>query len=144
MIKANFLKLLVCFLTSCCFPAYAMDKITVDINKHPFYLEVPQTPSEYSQGLMYRKNLDESQGMIFLFNPKDTPSPAMWMKDTYISLDMLFVGSDYRIKCILAHTEPLSLSHLTCNEATLAVIELKAGDADKYQLKTGMKIKGAS
>lgn len=65
----------------------------------------------------------------------------MWMKNTYLPLDMLFIGSDYQIKCILEYTQPLSLTLLSCDEATLAVIELNAGEVNKFKLKKGMKLK---
>lgn len=144
MVIKFFYKLIISLLASIPFMTYAMDKMTVLINDHEFYLEVPETLSEYNEGLMYRKTLEHNRGMIFVYDPKNTNKAAMWMKNTYLSLDMLFIGPDYRIKCILEHTKPLSLERLTCNDSVLAVIELNAGEVDKFQLKKDMKIKGAS
>jgi uncharacterized protein len=121
---------------------HAMEQITLLLNNHAFYLEVPISMKEYSQGLMYRHHLAESTGMIFLFDEKDVSKPAMWMKNTYISLDMIFIGSDYRIACILEHTQPLSLTVLSCEEPAIAVIELNAGEARKFRMIKGMEIKG--
>ncbi len=139
-----FYKLLIGLLSCIPLMAHAMANLTVFINHHPFYLEVPKTVKEYDQGLMYRKSLAQNKGMIFVFDPKDKSRPTMWMKNTYIPLDMLFIGSDYRIQCILEQTQPLSLTLLSCNNTVLAVIELNAGDVEKFQLKKGMEIKSVS
>lgn len=123
--------------------AYSMKTVTHFINEHAFELEVPVSTPEYNQGLMYRKRLQERTGMIFLFSPKKGNTPLMWMKNTYISLDMLFIGLDNRIACIIENTKPLSLSFLSCDRPVLAVIEINAGEVKKYNLKPEMEIKGS-
>ena len=120
----------------------AMDKISLYINKQEFYLEVPQTIAEYDTGLMHRRTLLANHGMLFLFDPKTNSSPRMWMKNTYIPLDMLFIGPDYKIACIVKNTKPLSLELLACNTPVAAVIELNAGEADKFHLQKNMKLLG--
>ncbi|RUR07958.1 DUF192 domain-containing protein [Legionella sp. km772] len=142
MVIKNFNKLVISLLMSMPLITQAMETMTVSINKHPFYLEVPETQSEYNRGLMYRHRLAESGGMIFVFDPKSTSQPTMWMKNTYLPLDMLFIGPDYRIKCILEHTKPLSTVPLSCDNSVLAVIELNAGEVSQFELKTGMEIQG--
>ena len=126
----------------CISVTHAMERLTLALNGHLFHLEVPISIKEYNQGLMYRHHLAESRGMIFIFDGKETRKPIMWMKNTYIPLDMIFIGPDYRIACILEHTQPLSLTLLSCEEPAIAVIELNAGAVNKFQLMKGMEIKG--
>jgi uncharacterized membrane protein (UPF0127 family) len=116
--------------------AQAMDKQMVSINQQSFYLEVPQTAKEYKQGLMYRHHMPAHQGMMFRFNPDN--QPIMWMKNTYIPLDILFIGADHRIKCIVEQARPLSLKLVRCPVPVAAVIELNAGEVKKCHLLKGM------
>lgn len=122
--------------------AQAMEQWTLSINNQPFYLEVPVLVTEYNQGLMYRHHLERRHGMIFVFDVNEKHKPTMWMKNTFIPLDMLFIGPDYRIACILEDTEPLSLTLLSCDRPVMAVIELNAGEANQFHLVNGMEIKG--
>lgn len=130
-------KLIFCFLFS---SPEAMNSLNLSINHHLFYLEVPENGAEYSQGLMYRHSLPSRHGMIFLFNAKDENRPKMWMKNTYIALDMLFIDSQYKIVCILTHTKPLSLQPLGCDAPAIAVIELNAGEVDRFHIVKGMAL----
>ncbi len=69
-----------------------------------YKVEVVRTPDEKAMGLMYRKTLPEGWGMLFVY---DNPSLlSFWMKNTLIPLDILFIGSDLRIKHIAADTPP--------------------------------------
>ncbi len=127
-------------LTLWCVPVQAMEELTRSINKHLFYLERPKTPREYQQGLMFRTFLAPHHGMIFFFESSRTKPVAMWMKNTYLSLDLLFIGADYKIACIIEHTTPLSLNRLFCTVPSVAVIELNAGEVRANGLMVGMKI----
>lgn len=71
-----------------------------------FSVEMATTEEEKQTGLMYRKELADGKGMLFDFNPEQEVS--MWMKNTYISLDMIFIRADGRILRIAENTEPLS------------------------------------
>ena len=71
-----------------------------------FSVEMATTEEEKTTGLMYRKELPDGQGMLFDFSPEQQVS--MWMKNTYISLDMIFIRADGRILRIAENTEPLS------------------------------------
>ncbi|RMF98177.1 MAG: DUF192 domain-containing protein [Candidatus Schekmanbacteria bacterium] len=68
-----------------------------------FYLEVAKTPIERQRGLMYRENLCNSCGMLFVFEKEG--ELGFWMKNTKIPLDIVFIGSDYKIKKIV-HAKP--------------------------------------
>jgi uncharacterized membrane protein (UPF0127 family) len=73
---------------------------------HVFSVEMATTEEEKTTGLMYRKELADGKGMLFDFSPEQEVS--MWMKNTYISLDMIFIRADGRILRIAENTEPLS------------------------------------
>ena len=71
-----------------------------------FSVEMATTEEEKTTGLMYRKELPDGKGMLFDFSPEQQVS--MWMKNTYISLDMIFIRADGRILRIAENTEPQS------------------------------------
>ena len=95
--------------------------------------------AQKAQGLMYRKHMDEKKGMVFYSNP--AKPAAMWMKNTYISLDMLFADDKGEIVCITENTEPLSLEIINCPQDVALTLELNAGEVKKYGIKKGDIIK---
>jgi uncharacterized protein len=100
-----------------------------------FAVWVADTPERAEQGLMFVSDLPENKGMVF---PLDPPRVEhMWMKNTYIELDMLFVRADGRVTKIIERAKPLSLETLSSDEPVAAVLELKGGLAAKLGLKTG-------
>ncbi len=103
-----------------------------------YKVEVASTVEEQMYGLMYRHELAPDAGMIFIYNA-DQPI-SMWMKNTYIPLDMLFVRADGKVVKIITHARPLDLTPLSSGEPIRAVIELNAGDAEKNDLKIGDKV----
>ncbi len=103
--------------------------------KYPFEVWVADTPARAEQGLMFVSDLPENEGMVF---PLDSPRvETMWMKNTYIELDMLFVGADGRVSKIIARAAPMSLDTLSSDTPVAAVVELKGGEAAKLGLKVG-------
>ncbi len=98
-------------------------------------VEVADTEPEREQGLMFRRKLPENQGMIFLFDNEQ--EITMWMKNTYIALDMVFIGSDWRIVHIAYNAEPFSTDIISSMRAASRVIEIEAGQAKKLGLATG-------
>lgn len=111
--------------------------LTAD-GKHMITVEVADTEQERNAGLMFRRTIGDSEGMIFLY-PQEQ-QVAMWMKNTYLSLDMIFVRSNGTIHRIEEHTEPFSESMIGSNGEVRAVIEMKAGSADRLGLKAGDKV----
>jgi uncharacterized membrane protein (UPF0127 family) len=109
--------------------------------EHPIMVEVARTEQERATGLMFRRSLPEDQGMIFLY-PQDGPI-SMWMKNTYISLDMFFVRADGVIHRIEEHTEPFSERTISSEGTVRAVIEMIAGSADRLGIKPGDKVEFA-
>ena len=92
-----------------------------------FSVEVATTEEEKQTGLMYRKELADGKGMLFDFNPEQEVS--MWMKNTYVSLDMIFICADGRILRIVENIEPLSTKIISSKGLVRAVLEVVVGMA---------------
>ncbi len=106
--------------------------------RHRFDVWVADTAPRRAQGLMYVKSLRPMRGMLFLY-----PEPgiiSMWMKNTLIPLDMLFVAADGRIIRIATRTKPLSLDSITSMGLVTAVIELAGGEAERLGIETGARV----
>jgi uncharacterized membrane protein (UPF0127 family) len=102
---------------------------------HAFDVWVADTTERSQQGLMFVSDLPENKGMVF---PLDPPRvEQMWMKNTYIELDMLFVRPDGRIGKIIERAHPLSLETLSSEVPVAAVVELRGGLAAKLGVKVG-------
>lgn len=103
-----------------------------------FMVETANTPKELEVGLMNRETLDFNSGMIFNIYP--VRPVAMWMKNTKIPLDMLFIGPDASVVMIKENATPMSEELIICREPIRAVIELNAGQISKNAIKVGDKI----
>lgn len=98
----------------------------------PFNVELAQTPEERAQGLMNRQTLGADEGMLFLF-----PEPnavTMWMKNTLLSLDMIFANKEGKILAIAEKTTPHSQDPIGPVENTTQVLELKGGIVQKNKI----------
>jgi uncharacterized protein len=103
--------------------------------KYGFDVWVADTPERAEQGLMFVSDLPETMGMVFPIEPPRIET--MWMKNTYIELDMLFIAADGRVTKIIAHAAPMSLQTLSSDAPVAAVLELKGGQAAKLGLRVG-------
>ncbi|WP_128934024.1 DUF192 domain-containing protein [Bradyrhizobium zhanjiangense] len=103
-----------------------------------FSVEMATTEQEKQTGLMYRKELADGKGMLFDFNPEQEVS--MWMKNTYVSLDMIFIRADGRILRIAENTEPMSTKIISSQGPARAVLEVVAGTAQKYGIRPGDRV----
>jgi uncharacterized membrane protein (UPF0127 family) len=103
-----------------------------------FSVEMATTEQEKETGLMYRKELADGKGMLFDFSPEQQIS--MWMKNTYISLDMIFIRADGRILRIAENTEPLSIRIISSGGPAKGVLEVIAGTAKKYGIQPGDRV----
>lgn len=103
-----------------------------------FSVEIAKTDKERATGLMYRKELPEGRGMLFDFSPEQQVS--MWMKNTFIPLDMIFIGSDGRILRIAENTEPQSEKIISSGGLAKGVLEVIGGTAKKYGIQPGDKV----
>ena len=92
---------------------------------------------EYSRekGLMYRRSMDEMQGMLFFF--EDEAPRSFWMKNTYISLDIIYIAENKKIVSIQKSAIPLSEESLPSYKDAMYVLEVNAGFTDKYNIKVG-------
>jgi uncharacterized protein len=103
-----------------------------------FSVEMATTEDEKQKGLMYRKELADGRGMLFDFSPEQQIS--MWMKNTYISLDMIFIRADGRILRIAENTEPESTAIISSGGLARGVLEVPAGTARKYGIAPGDRV----
>lgn len=101
-------------------------------------IEVAQTIEEKSLGLMYRRSVPEMTGMLFPY--EGAQEVTMWMRNTYVPLDMIFIRGDGVVHRIEARTEPLSERTISSGGAVTAVLELGAGEAARLGLKPGDKV----
>ena len=103
-----------------------------------FHVELATTPPQLEQGLMFRRTLAPDAGMLFDFK---TPSPvSMWMKNTFIPLDMVFIDGEGRIQQIVEQATPHSLAIINSNEPALAVLEIAGGEAKRLGLHPGQRV----
>ena len=103
-----------------------------------FSVEMATTEQEKETGLMYRKELADGKGMLFDFSPEQEVS--MWMKNTYIPLDMIFIRADGRILRIAENTEPMSTKIIPSRGLAKGVLEVIAGTAQKYGIAPGDRV----
>ena len=107
-------------------------------DQHKFIVEVARTPEEQALGLMGRTELEPNAGMIFLMNPPQVMS--MWMKNTLIPLDMVFVNEQMRIARFHENAKPGDLTPIPSGSSVIAVIEFPAGTIKKLNLRLGDRI----
>ena len=109
--------------------------IVGDDASHTFSVEVADDRDEISFGLMERESLDADKGMLFDFDPPR--EPAMYMKNTLIPLDMLFIASDGRVEMIARNTVPGSLRTISPGVPVRAVLEINGGQAAELGIQPG-------
>jgi len=108
---------------------------------HDFSVEVMRTPSELEHGLMFRRFLPRDRGMLFDFK---TEKPVMmWMKNTYLPLDMVFISKAGRVVGIAENAEPFSEKIIPSGAPAYGVLEINAGVAAEIGLKAGDEIRNA-
>ena len=106
-----------------------------DTQSHLFDVEIADTPQKSKIGLMFRHHLDADKGMLFLLPQKKLL--YMWMKNTYISLDMLFFDSNGKIVKVIENTKPFSLEVLPSDIPVAGVLEVNAGTAQQLNINVG-------
>lgn len=117
--------------------ASALETLVIETAKGPktYQVEVMRTDEERQRGLMLRPMMPADRGMLFDFGRAD--KVAMWMKDTLIPLDMLFIRKDGTIARITAMTEPMSERILPSGEPVLGVLEINGGQSALFGIKEG-------
>lgn len=115
-----------------------MQIATPDARLHHFNPWIADDDQRRARGLMFIKQLRADDSMLFIY-----PAPmavAMWMKNTYVPLDMLFVAADGRVINVVANTEPLSLKTIESGGIVRGVVELPAGTAARLKIAPGARI----
>ena len=113
--------------------------VTTDRGDIAFATEIATSDETRSRGLMFRRSMGEREAMLFHW-----PTPrvvSMWMRNTYLSLDMLFVTADGIVVHVQADTVPQSLDVLSAGREVSAVMELVAGTAAKLGIRPGSRLK---
>jgi uncharacterized membrane protein (UPF0127 family) len=112
--------------------------LITDSGSHRFEVEIAATEEKRHVGLMFRRSLGEQEGMLFLY---ERPQPiAMWMKNTYIPLDMIFIAPDDRVHHIVERTEPFSTDPIGSGGVVKGILEVKGGTAARIGLKPGDRV----
>lgn len=105
--------------------------------KHSYKVEVAGTPRQQATGMMYRKSMKRDEGMLFPMNPA---RPAgFFMRNTYVPLDIIFIGPDRKVLNI-GQGKPLDETVIHSDGPVIAVLELKGGEAKRIGLKPGDRV----
>jgi uncharacterized membrane protein (UPF0127 family) len=120
--------------------AFERDRLTIETagGAQRFAVELAVTSDQRAQGLMYRERLPADAGMLFLY-PAARPV-SMWMKNTMIPLDMLFIGDDGRILHIAERAVPGSTATISSMQPARAVLELNGGTAARLKIQVGDRV----
>jgi uncharacterized membrane protein (UPF0127 family) len=106
--------------------------------KHTFDVWLADSPRRQAQGLMFVRTLPATRGMLFVH---ESPKPmSMWMKNTYIPLDMVFIDARGLIQQIVENTKPHSLDIISSTRPALAVLEIAGGEAKRLGLHPGQRV----
>lgn len=105
---------------------------------HTFRVEMARTPAQQAQGLMFRTSMGADEGMLF---PYAQPQGlSFWMKNTVMSLDLVFIGPDRRVVNVAANAVPYSEASIRSAAPAIATLELVAGRAKEVGIVAGSKV----
>lgn len=117
------------------------EQLTVETRNGPvsFTVEIADDEAERNRGLMFRESLADDRGMLFHFQEPEHAS--FWMRNTIISLDIIFIGTDGRILNIADHTTPYSEAPIPAAGLTRGVLEIRAGRAEELGIRPGDRVR---
>jgi uncharacterized membrane protein (UPF0127 family) len=119
-------------------PTERMVIVTRDGRRHDFTVEMALTPDQQTVGLMFRAEVPANEGMIFDWGaPRES---SMWMRNTLVPLDMLFIAADGRIHRIAERTVPLSLTPVDSRGPVRATLELQGGITERLDIRVGDRV----
>jgi uncharacterized membrane protein (UPF0127 family) len=121
------------------FPRATLEIVSATGTKHTFDVRIADTPARQQQGLMFVRDLPASEGMIFM--NREPRVVGMWMKNTYIPLDMLFIDARNRVVAIFTRTTPHSLETITHPRPVASVLEIRGGEAQRLGIKVGARVR---
>ena len=111
---------------------------SVRFEKHRFLVELATTPDQRARGMMFRQNMDEDKGMLFIFDEEEVQ--PFWMKNTYIYLDIIWIDRSRKVVFISRNTPPCTeepYHSINPGKKAMYVLELRGGTADKIGLDVG-------
>jgi uncharacterized protein len=111
-------------------------------SQYRFEVEVADDPNERAEGLMYRRSLADNAGMLFVY-PRPQPV-EFWMRNTPLSLDIVFIRQDGTIAGIAENTVPMSEDLIPSGEPVRAVLEVKGGTMRQLGIAAGDRVRNAS
>ena len=120
---------------------FEQDRLAIETAKgdrHDFSVELAITPRQQQQGLMFRRDMAPDAGMLFVYRPQRAAS--MWMRNTMIPLDMLFIAEDGRIVKIVERAVPLSLKTISADHPVRAVLEVNGGTVARLGIAPGDRV----
>jgi uncharacterized membrane protein (UPF0127 family) len=136
-----FLLLVVLTVVSSVSACQAQPKVTISTKGREveFLVEIADTAGKRQMGLQYRQSLADDRGMIFLFPSESVQT--FWMKNTPISLDMIFINRNRKIVGIVERAVPFSLDQRSVTEPSQYVLEINGGLARRYGIQTGDSVR---
>jgi uncharacterized membrane protein (UPF0127 family) len=132
-----------------CLPSFArgqglqtFDKSKLSIKtksgRHELQVEIARRPKQQAQGLMFRRTLAANSGMLFIY-PVTAPA-SMWMKNTFLPLDLVYIDRTGKIVGFHQRAVPQSLEVITSKQPVRAVLEVNAGTVRRLQIAVGDKV----
>jgi len=115
------------------------DKKFLRVNDAYIQLEIVRQPEEWARGLMFREKIGDHEGMLFVSDREEPRS--FWMKNTLISLDIIFISKEREVIQIAERTVPLSEESIPSGEPAQYILEIKGGQASNLGIRIGDKVK---
>ncbi len=121
--------------------AVQTEVVTIETEGGPVRInaEIADDEQERNRGLMFRQSLGDNEGMLFHFQEPEMAS--FWMRNTIVSLDIIFIGVDGRILNIADHTTPYSEDSIPADGLTRGVLEIRAGRAEELGIRPGDRVR---
>jgi uncharacterized membrane protein (UPF0127 family) len=120
------------------FPKTQLEIATPDARLHRFDVWVAEDDAHRERGLMFVKSMPAQAGMLFVYTEPRLVS--MWMKNTVLPLDMLFVNGSGKVEKVVENTKPFSLQTINSDVPVVAVIELNAGTCSRLHIRAGARV----
>ena len=112
--------------------------LTTDLGEFPIEVELAEYPDQHQRGLMYVQSMNQDEGMLFIFN-RETPR-SFWMKNTPLSLDIIYINAQGTIVSWASDTTPFSTAALPSGQPAQFVLELNAGSIEHFGIAIGDRI----
>lgn len=139
--RALLLTLILLLLAAAPVRAGGVVHVETDTGRHTFTIELADTPALRARGLMFRDSMPDDHGMLFDFGRDE--EVRMWMQNTYIPLDMIFLLADGTVHRIARDTTPFSTETIASRGAVRAVLEVNAGVSRRIGLRPGHVVRHA-